>query len=63
VEDDLSNSNYIVESGRAVGGRMFIRVVHQPTGKSRVAVGLGGLEYQELVDELIVELKREVEES
>jgi hypothetical protein len=63
MKNDLSPSTFLIESGRGVGGRMFIRVVHQPTGKSRTIVGLGERSYQEVVDELIADVQREVEAS
>jgi hypothetical protein len=63
MESDLPNSEFVVESGRASGGRMFVRVIYQTTGKSRTVVGLNGRSYREIVDGLIVEVKREIQAS
>jgi hypothetical protein len=63
MENNPTDSDFVVESGRAKGGRMFVRVVHQPTGKNRTIVGLGERSHHEVVDELIAQIKREIEVS
>jgi hypothetical protein len=56
----LPATDVVSESGRATGGRMFIRVIHTPTGKSRMVVGLNGRSYGEIVQQLQEELATEV---
>jgi hypothetical protein len=56
----LPATDVLVESGRASGGRMFIRVLHTPTGKSRMVVGLDGRSYGKVVQQLQEELATEV---
>ena len=49
----VHDEDFRIDSGRASGGRMFIRVVHCPTQVSRSVVGLNGRPYSEVVRELI----------
>jgi hypothetical protein len=60
VAAQLPAEDVLIESGRATGGRMFIRVTHTPTGKSRTIVGLDGRPYGEVVQQLQDELATEV---
>jgi hypothetical protein len=54
-EDDIR-----IDRGRASGGRMFVRVVHQPTDTSRQVVGLGGRAYAQVVAELRAAVEAEL---
>jgi hypothetical protein len=60
MERVIRESDVIAESGRASGGRMFVRVIHQPTGTNRKVVGLGGRAYQDVVAELLAAVKQEL---
>ena len=51
-----------IDSGRATGGRMFVRVVHAPTGISRLVVGLGNRGYRDVVTELRSAIESELVE-
>jgi hypothetical protein len=55
VEDEFR-----VDIGRAGKGRTFIRVVHIPSGKERVRVGLCGDDSHGVTALLISELRREL---
>jgi hypothetical protein len=57
----IRDEDFRIDSGRAAGGRMFIRVVHEPTQVSRVVVGLKGRPYAEVVRELVTAVRQEVE--
>jgi len=52
VDRVIQDSDIVIESGRATGGRMFVRVSHRPTDTSQQVVGLGGRPYWEVVAEL-----------
>ena len=48
----IRDSDIQIDTGRAAGGRMFVRVVHVPTGINRLVVGLGSSVYSNVVTEL-----------
>ena len=49
-----------VDVGRADKGRTFIRVVHLPSGKERVLVGLDQEDPQAVAKRLIEEIRHEL---
>lgn len=53
-------SDFRVQIGSADEGRTFVRVIHRPTGKERVVVGIGDTSTQEVEARLTEELQREV---
>ena len=57
----IRDSDIRIESGRATGGRMFVRVVHEPTEISRQVEGLGGRSYRVVVAELRSAVESELE--
>jgi hypothetical protein len=52
VDRVIRDDDIRIDSGRASGGQMFVRVVHQPTDTSRQVVGLGDRAYAQVVAEL-----------
>jgi hypothetical protein len=52
-----------IGSGRASGGRMFVRATHIPSGKSRAVVGLNGRSYRHVVQQLLEELASDSQTS
>jgi len=52
MDQVIRDDDIRIDSGRATGGRMFIRVVHEPTATSRQVVGLGNRSYRDVVTEL-----------
>jgi len=54
-------SDFRVDVGRADGGRTFVRVVHLPTGKDRLLVGLDGADPEEVALQLTKELASEID--
>jgi hypothetical protein len=61
MADVIRNQDFRVDSGRATGGRMFLRVVHEPTQVSRVVVGLNGRPYAEVVRQLLSAVSQAIE--
>jgi hypothetical protein len=57
----IRDEDFRIESGRADGGRMFLRVIHLPTQASRVVVGLNDRPYAEVVRELLSAVLQEIE--
>ena len=57
----MTRSDFRVDVGRADGGRTFVRVVHLPTGKDRLLVGLDGADPEEVALQLTKELSSEIE--
>jgi hypothetical protein len=57
----IRDEDFRIDSGRAAEGRMFLRVVHVPTGVSRVVVGLNGRPSTEVVQELFSAVLQEIE--
>jgi hypothetical protein len=57
----IHDEDFLLESGRASAGRMFVRVVHVPSRVNRVLVGLNGRPYKEVVQELLSAVLREIE--
>lgn len=53
--------DFRIDSGRATQGRMFVRVVHEPTQVSRSVLGLNGRPYAEVVQELLSAVLQEIE--
>ena len=53
-------SDFRVQIGSADMGRTFVRVVHVPTGKERLVVGIGDATTQEVETQLTEDLKREI---
>ncbi len=49
-----------VDIGRADTGRTFVRVIHVPSGKERIVVGLGGADPNEVATRLTKELTDEL---
>ena len=60
VERVIREADIVVDSGRAGGGRMFVRVIHKPTEINRSVTGLGGRSYQDVVADLWAALKVEL---
>jgi hypothetical protein len=60
MERIIRDCDVIVESGRASEGRMFVRVIHEPTQINRTVDGLGGRAYQDVVAELLAAVKEEL---
>jgi hypothetical protein len=56
-------SDFRVDIGRADRGRTFVRVIHVPTGKQKIAVGLDGLEPNAVAQRLERELREELASS
>ncbi len=52
--------DFRVDIGRADKGRTFVRVVHLPTGKERIVVGLGEATAMEVAARLTQELSDEL---
>jgi hypothetical protein len=57
----IRGADFRIESGRAVGGKMFVRVVHIPTNTSRMVPGLDGRPYDQVVSDLISEVVQAIE--
>jgi hypothetical protein len=57
----IRDEDFRIDSGRAEGGRMFVRVVHEPTQTSRVVVGLKSRPYAQVVQDLLSEVRQEIE--
>jgi hypothetical protein len=57
----IRDEDFRIDSGRAKGGQMFVRVVHEPTQASRVVVGLNGRPYAEVFQELLSAVLQEIE--
>jgi hypothetical protein len=57
----VRDEDFRIDSGRAEGGRTFVRVVHEPTQASRVVVGLKGRPYAEVVQELLTAVRQAIE--
>lgn len=53
-------SDFLVQIGRANEGKTFVRVVHVPTGKERIVVGLDGADPREVEARLTDELSQEI---
>jgi len=60
VEQVIRPGDIVVEVGRATGGRSFVRVVHEPTGRSRRTTGLGSRTSTEVTAELLFGLTSEL---
>jgi len=56
----LRQKLFRVAIGRADKGRTFVRVIHVPTGKERIVVGLGGADPNEVATRLTKELTDEL---
>jgi hypothetical protein len=54
------SDDFRVDVGRANKGRTFVRVIHTPSGKERLLVGLDGSAPEEVANRLIKELKEEL---
>jgi hypothetical protein len=61
MTEKMIRSDFRVDVGRADGGRTFVRVVHLPTGKDRVLVGLDGSDPEEVALQLTKELAIEID--
>jgi hypothetical protein len=57
---DYPASDFRVDVGRADKGQTFVRVVHVPSGKQKVVVGLKGSTSQEIALRLTKELAGEL---
>lgn len=60
MTDKTIPSDFRVDVGRADKGRTLIRVVHVPTGKERIRVGLGEVDGREVAFQLAQELANEI---
>jgi hypothetical protein len=60
MTDSSKPGDFRVDVGRASAGRTFVRVVHLPTGKERIVVGLDGAEPAEVALRLTTELDHEL---
>ena len=62
MSDNFSNSDdeFRVDIGRAEHGQTFVRVVHIPSGKERVLVGLGRETTQDVIKRFTQEIQREL---
>ncbi len=58
----IRDSDVRIDSGRASGGRMFVRVIHVPTGINHLVVGLGNRRYRDVVTELRSAIENELVE-
>jgi hypothetical protein len=56
----IRDRDVIVQTGRASEGRMFVRVIHEPTQINRTVVRLGGRPYRDVVTELLAAVKEEL---
>jgi hypothetical protein len=61
MTEKLIRSDFRVDVGRADRGRTFVRVVHLPTGKDRILVGLDGADPGEVALRLTNELASEID--
>jgi hypothetical protein len=59
----IRNEDFRIDTGRATEGRMFLRVIHDPTQVSRIVVGLHGRPYAEVVQELLSAVLQEIESA
>ncbi len=59
MPDKTIPNDFRIEVGRADKGRTFLRVVHVPTGKERILVGLGETDWHEIAFQLAQELANE----
>ncbi len=55
-----SEGEFRLDIGRADKGRTFVRVVHLPSGKERIIVGLEGDDPHEVGKRLTAELQAEL---
>ena len=60
MQDWMPPDDFRVDYGRVEGGRTFIRVVHLPTGKERIQVGLGSDDSRELVRRFVNQIRAEL---
>ena len=59
----IDRSDFRIDIGRAGKGETFVRVIHIPSGKQRIKVGLGIATTQDIANQMIEELSREVNAS
>lgn len=60
MEQVIRPGDIVAEVGRATGGRTFVRVVHEPTGRSHTLTGLGARSSTEVTAELLAGLTSEL---
>jgi hypothetical protein len=53
-------NDFRVDIGRAGKGRIFVRVVHIPSGKERILIGLDGDDPHDVAKRLTEELRTEL---
>ena len=61
MKNKMIRSDFRVDVGRADRGRTFVRVVHLPTGKDRILIGLEGADPAEVARQLTRELESEID--
>ncbi len=57
---NLSRQEFRIDIGRADQGRTFVRVVHMPSGKERIQVGLDGSTTSAVSEQLMKEVAKEL---
>lgn len=57
----IRDEDFRLDVGRASGGKTFVRVVHEPTQKSRHVMGLNGRPCGEVVEQLRSEVVQDLE--
>jgi hypothetical protein len=63
MDKPILDGDFLIESGRSAGGRMFVRVMHEPTTTSRVQVGLNQRSYAAVVADLRGSIEAELIEN
>jgi hypothetical protein len=60
MNNEPKTAEFRVQIGRADRGETFVRVIHTPTKKDRIVVGLGAAEPDEVAARLMQELSNEI---
>jgi hypothetical protein len=59
MNNEPKTAEFRVQIGRADRGETFVRVIHTPTKRDRIVVGLGAAEPEEVAARLMQELSKD----
>lgn len=58
--DERPDKEFRIDVGRASKGQTFVRVVHLPSGKERIRVGIGAIDAHQVAEQLMNELRKDL---